>query len=187
MGQKYASYNTSGTVIAYYDSEDSPPPDSATVIKITDTQWMSAISSPYQPVTVVNGVLTIPTGPTLDQAKASQIALLKASYQNAINAPVTFTNAAGVTSTYPSGDTVLVTGQKAKNLLAEVISAGSASWTLGKWLDTKNVAQTFSFSDLQGLAEAMEAAITLDYTDLVSKIAEVNSATTVSGVQAITF
>lgn len=187
MGQKYASYNSQGIVNGFYDSIDSPPPSTATVIPITDAEWQSALSSPYQPVTMVNGVLTIPIGPTLDQAKASQIALLQASYQNAINAPVTFTNASGVTSTYPSGDTVLVTGQKAKNLLAEIISAGSAAWTLGKWLDTNNVAQTFTFADLQGLAGAMEAAITLDYTDLVSKIAEVNAATTVSAVQAVTW
>lgn len=187
MGQKYASYDSQGIVNGFYDSVDSPPPSSVTVIEITDAEWQSAISSPYQPITVVNGVLTIPTGPTLDQAKASQIALLKAYYQDAINAPVTFTNAAGVTSTYPSWDTVLVTGQKAKNLLAEIISAGSSAWTLGKWLDTKDVAQIFTFSDLQGLAGAMEAAITVDYTDLVSKIAQVNAAQTVAEVQAVTW
>jgi len=33
----------------------------------------------------------------------------------------------------------------------------------------------------------MEATITIDWTDLVSKIAEVNAATTVAEVQAITF
>ena len=185
MGQKFASYNTSGIVIAYYDSEDSPPPDSATVIKITDTQWMSAISSPYQPITVVGGVLSIPSGPSLAQAQASQIAILQSSYQSAINAPVTFKNAAGVTSTYPSGNTVLINGMRAKDLLAEVIAAGEAAWTLGKWLDRNNVAQTFTFADLQGLAAAMEAAATVDWTDLVDKIAQVNEATSVSAVQAI--
>jgi len=33
----------------------------------------------------------------------------------------------------------------------------------------------------------MEAAITLDWSDLVTKIAEVNAATTVAEVQAVTF
>ena len=124
---------------------------------------------------------------SLPYAKTSQIALLKAGYQTAINAPVTFKNAAGVTSTYPSGNTVLINGMRAKDLLAEVIAAGEAAWTLGKWIDANDVAQTFTFADLQGLAGAMEAAITLDYTDLVSKIAEVNAATTVSAVQAVTW
>ena len=185
MGQKYASYNAQGIVIGFYDSVDSPPPSTATVIPISDTEWQSALSSPYQPVTVVNGVLTIPTGPTLAQAQAAQIAILKNGYQSAINAPVTFTNAAGVTSTYPSGDTILINGMRAKDLLAEVLSAGEAAWTLGKWIDANDVAQTFTFADLQGLAAAMEAAVTTDWTDLVAKIAQVNAATSVSAVQAI--
>ena len=131
----------------------------------------------------VNGVLT----ESLTFAKSTQISLLQSAYQTAINAPVTFTNAAGVTSTYPSGNTLLINGMKARDMLSEVISAGSSAWTLGKWLDTNNVAQTFTFADLQGLAAAMEAAITLDWSDLVTKIAEVNAATTVADVQAITF
>ena len=187
MGQKYASYNAQGIVIGFYDSVDSPPPSTATVIPISDTEWQSALSSPYQPVTVVNGVLTIPTGPTLAQAQATQIGVLKADYQSAINAPVTFKNAAGVTSTYPSGNTVLINGMRAKDLLAEVIAAGEAAWTLGKWLDTNNVAQIFTFADLQGLAAAMEAAVTTSYETLVSKIAQVNAATTVADVQAVTW
>ena len=185
MGQKYASYNSQGIVNGFYDSIDSPPPATATVIPITDAEWQAAISSKYQPVTVVNGALTIPSGPTLAQAKTSQIALLQSAYKTAINAPVTFKNAAGVTSSYPSGKTILVTGDTAEGLLAKIIAAGSSSWTLGKWLDTNNVAQTFTFADLQGLAAAMEAAITLDWTDLIAKIDEVNNATTVSEVQAI--
>ena len=185
MGQKYASYNTSGIVIGYYDSVDSPPPANATVIPITDNQWQEAISSPYQPITVVGGVLSIPSGPSLAQAQATQIALLKNGYRSAINAPVTFTNAAGVTSTYPSGDTILINGMRAKDLLAEVLSAGEAAWTLGKWIDANDVAQTFTFADLQGLAAAMEAAVTTDWTDLVAKIAQVNAATSVSAVREI--
>ena len=132
---------------------------------------------------VVNGQIT----ESLQAAKTAQIALLKAGYQTAINAPVTFKNAAGVTSTYPSGNTVLINGMRAKDLLAEVIAAGEAAWTLGKWIDTNNVAQTFTFADLQGLAAAMEAAVTTDWTDLVAKIAQVNAATTVAEVQSITF
>ena len=139
------------------------------------------------PTTLVPYTGTWPIPPTLNQAKVAQITLLQASYQSAVNAPVTFKNAAGVTSTYPSGNTVLINGMRAKDLLAEVIAAGEAAWTLGKWLDTNNVAQTFTFADLQGLAAAMEASITLDWTDLIAKIDEVNNATSVAAVQTITF
>ena len=185
MGQKYASYDASGIVNGYYDSIDSPLPPGVKAIPITDAEWQEAISSPYQPVTVVGGVLSIPSGPSLAQAQATQIALLKNGYRSAINAPVTFKNAAGVTSTYPSGNTVLTNGMKASALLAQVIAAGSSAWTLGKWLDTNNVAQTFTFADLQGLSAAMEAAITIDWSDLILKIDEVNQATSVSAVKAI--
>ena len=85
MGQKYASYNSSGAVIAYYDSLDSPPPAIATVIEITDTEWQAALASPY-PVTVANGALVIPTGPTLAQAQATQSSLIKQGFADAVAA-----------------------------------------------------------------------------------------------------
>lgn len=187
MGQKYAAYNSSGILSGFYDSVDSPVPSGVAAIPITDAEWQDALGCPYRPITVANGSLVIPSGPTLGQAQSAQIALLKTGYQTAINAPVSFTNAAGVTSTYPSGNTILITGDKAKTLLAETIAAGASAWTLGKWLDTNDVAQTFTFADLQGLASAMEAAVTVDYETLVSKIAEVNAATTVTAVQAVTW
>ena len=85
MGQKTASYNSAGLVIAYYDSIDSPPPATATVIEITDTEWQAALASPY-PVTVADGALVIPTGPTLAQAQAVQSALIKQGFANAVAA-----------------------------------------------------------------------------------------------------
>ena len=132
-----------------------------------------------------------PPAPTaaqlLAQAQAAQIATLQASYKAAINTPVSFKNAAGVTSTYPAGDTVALNGATAMQNLQRALDAGSTAWTLGKWLDTNNVDQTFTYADLQGLAAAMAAVQTLDWQDLVAKVAKVNAATTVSAVQAITF
>ena len=190
----YVAYDTaSNIVITRYDTEIAPLPDplpsGTAVIEVPDQATMLSTTAPGW--TVQNGVLVAPPPPSaaelLAQAQAAQIAILQSSYQSAINAPVTFKNAAGVTSTYPSGNTVLINGMRAKDLLAEVIAAGEAAWTLGKWLDTNNVAQTFTFADLQGLAAAMEAATTVDWTDLVDKIAQVNAATTVSAVQAVTW
>ena len=189
MGQKQAAYTASGEIVAFYDTVDSPPPVGVSVIDITDAQWQTCLSQPGW--TVVSGVLVAPPTPTAAQllvnSKAAQIATLQASYQAAINAPVSFKNAAGVTSTYPAGDTVALNGATAMQNLQRALDAGSAAWTLGKWLDTNNVAQTFTYADLQGLAAAMAAAQTLDWQDLVAKVAEVNAATTVSAVQAVTF
>ncbi len=161
--------------------------DDNVVLDISAGTWTCGETKGTCPTTLIPYTGPWPIPPTLAQAQSAQIALLKADYQTAINAPVTFTNAAGVTSTYPSGNTILITGDKAKTLLSETISAGASAWTLGKWLDTNDVAQTFTFADLQGLASAMEAAVTVDYETLVSKIAEVNAASTVSAVQAITW
>ena len=108
MGQKSASYNSSGAVVAYYDSVDSPPPASATVIKITESQWQSAISSPY-PVTVENGDLVIPTGPTLAQAQTAQKAIVTQGYNTATDyVPVTING-----TTYQVDNTA---GKQALNL-----------------------------------------------------------------------
>lgn len=125
--------------------------------------------------------------PTLDQAKESQIAILKAAYKAAVNQPVAFTNAAGVASTYPSGNTLAENSQTATQNLSDVLTPGPGAWALGKWLDTNNVAQTFTFADLQGLAAAMEAVQIIDWQDLIAKIAEVQAATTVAAVQAVAF
>lgn len=189
MGQKLAAYNTSGEITGFYDTVDSPVPIGVTAIDITDAQWQECLSNPGY--TVVSGVLTPPSTPSsaqlLAEAQAAQIALLQSSYKSAINAPVSFKNSAGVTSTYPAGNTVSLNGNTATQNLSNAITAGATAWTLGKWLDTNNVAQTFAYADLVSLAGAMEAVETLDWQDLIAKIAEVNAATTVSAVQAITF
>ena len=89
MGQKYAAYNTSGQLTGFYDSVDSPVPSGVTAIEITEAQWQAALASPY-PVTVANGVLTIPTGPTLAQAQSAQLSLIAQSQAQAVaSVPVT--------------------------------------------------------------------------------------------------
>lgn len=179
------TWTSSGIITGTGISPDGTLPKEA--ISCTQAQYENSSQYTVDASTTPPTIQQAPASVLLTQAQATQIALLKNGYRSAINAPVTFTNAAGVTSTYPSGDTILINGMRAKDLLAEVLSAGEAAWTLGKWIDSNDVAQTFTFSDLQGLAAEMEAAITLDYTDLVSKIAEVNAATTVSAVQAVTW
>lgn len=187
MGQKFAAYNEQGVITAYYDSIDSPAPAGVTALEITDAQWQKCITT--RGYTVQSGALVAPAAPTaaqlLAKAQATQTAALQAAYTAAINQSVSFKNAAGVTSTYPSGNTVLANGMTAQRMITTILSAGSAAWTLGKWLDTNNVAQTFTFADLEGLAVAMEAAGSADWTELVSLIAQVQAAKTVEAVQAI--
>ena len=124
---------------------------------------------------------------TLSVVKLSQIKLLQKSYQEAVNSPIPFTNAAGVASTYPAGNSISLNGQTATQNLSNIITIGSTAWQLGRWLDSNGVAQVFTFVDLQNLAVAMGQSEQLDWLDLVSKVAEIQEATTVEQVQAITF
>ncbi len=123
----------------------------------------------------------------LATAQANKQASLLASYQAAVNGPVSFTNAAGVASKYSAGSVMAINGRTANENLTDALTAGSAAWTLGKWLDINNVAQTFTYADLQGLAAAMEAATSLDWQDLVAKVADVQAATTTADLRTITF
>jgi hypothetical protein len=139
---------------------------------------------------VVTDGLPASTPPTVAQLVATaqkvQVALLQATYQSEINAPVTFKNAAGVTSTYSAGNVVALNGQTAKQNVEDSLAVGAAGWTMGLWLDTNNVAQVFTYADLQGLSDAMGAVVQTDWKILVQKIAAVQAAATVADVQSIT-
>jgi len=74
MGQKLAAYDVNGNITAYYDTIDSPAPDGANTIEITEAQWQLCISTPGY--AVVNGALVPPVPPTEAQQLAStQLAL----------------------------------------------------------------------------------------------------------------
>jgi len=136
-----------------------------------------------------NGGFIAPESPavqrTLAEAQAAQIATLQAAYRSAITDPVTFKNAAGVTSTYAFGETVTMGGTNAQALLTQIIDAGAAAWTACVWFDTSGKAQTMTFADLQGLAAAIEARETPDEQQLMTLIAQVQAATTVAAAQAV--
>ena len=108
MGQKYAAYNTSGSITGFYDSVDSPLPSKITAIEITQEQWQAALSSPY-PVAIENSSLVILTGPTLAQAQAAQKSLVTQGYNTATDyVPVTING-----TTYQVDNTA---GKQALNL-----------------------------------------------------------------------
>lgn len=185
MGQKYAAYNSQGTIIAFYDSVDSPVPKSVTsVIELTDAQWQTCINQQGQWF-VSGGALAPVPAPSnaelLAAAQAEQIATLTASYEAAITAPVSFTTAAGTLAIFNQTDV-------AKSNLQNAIlgSQASGKWAINLWLDVNsNPVTPFTYADLQGLAAAMEAIDAPDYQELLTLIGEVTVATSVSAVQAV--
>jgi hypothetical protein len=84
MSQKYAAYDSTGAIIAYYDSIDSPVPQGVTAIEITDEQWQAAISTPGY--TISNGAMVAPAMPTAAQVAAQHAAATWAIYQTSAKA-----------------------------------------------------------------------------------------------------
>jgi len=168
-------------------------PDTGELINTaTPAAWMSTtpIAPPaYDPTTsgcfLRSGAWVIVAADLLTPAKTEQNGILTASFQAAMTLPVPFTNAVGVASSYPNQDTISFNGKMAGQNLQAVLSAGSAAWTFGHWLDTNGVAQVFTFADLQGLAAAMSAQDTPSELNLVAKFAQVQAATTVAAVQLV--
>ena len=184
MGQKYASYNSNFVVDGFYDSVDSPVPVGVTAIPITDAEWQSALSSPYQPVTVVNGVLNIPSGPTLAQAKSSQIALLQSAFQQAEQAPVSLTLASGVTASFgmtPHDWTKIV------GLYSKYVVKGDPVPFSYPLPDVNMVLRTVTKADIDNLFEAGKSQIDNAVSKLASLLESVNMATTVEAVKSITW
>ena len=188
MGQKYASYDASGIVNGYYDSIDSPLPPGVKAIPITDAEWQEAISSPYQPVTVVGGVLSIPSGPSLAQAQARQLSLLQSSFSQAEQAPVSFTNAAGVAGTFlmtPHAWTKYL-GEWTEYVIGKTPLPNNSGTTATFYTETGSAIE-FTLADIEAFYKSGKAQIKSAEATLSAKIAAVKAATTVAEVQSITF
>ncbi|WP_175948053.1 hypothetical protein [Burkholderia pyrrocinia] len=108
MGQKYACFDTTGNITAFYDSVDSPvPSDAANVIEITEAEWMACINQQGQWY-VSNATLAQIPPPTaaevLAQTQSAKIAEIDAACAAEIVAG--FTSAAlGQPYTYPAKST----------------------------------------------------------------------------------
>ncbi len=71
MGQKYAEYDSAGSIFAFYDSVDSPPPDDASVAEITVEEWQTCLAAPGY--TIVSGALVAPPPPTVTAPTPAEI------------------------------------------------------------------------------------------------------------------
>jgi hypothetical protein len=60
MGQKYAAYDSTGAIVGFYDSIDSPVPDGVSAIKITDAQWQACFNNQGAFVVVNNAIAAAP-------------------------------------------------------------------------------------------------------------------------------
>jgi hypothetical protein len=112
-----------------------------------------------------------------------QIATLYQSYQQAIQAPVSYTSKGGVTKTFQADS-----GSVA-NLQNMLLSFGATQTVPSGfyWVAADNTQVPFTYADMQGLAQALGTQGALAFQHLQTQKAAVNAATTVSAVQAVTW
>jgi len=119
--------------------------------------------------------------PTLDQARAAQIATITIAYQNAIAQPVGFTTAGGVTETFQADATsqqILVQTTTGYNLAGAV---PEGFW----WKAADNTPVPFILTDFKGLYLAMLAQGWRAFQQLQTLKTQINAAASVSSVEAV--
>lgn len=135
--------------------------------------------SQMQNYSIINGEAVI----TLATAQGLQMAILAAAYQNAISQPVSYTSKGGVAETFQAdpGSTV--------NLQSTILGLQITGTTPTGfyWIAADNTQVPFTYADLQGLAETMLVQRWTAFQHLQAQKTAVNSATTVSGVMAVTW
>lgn len=140
--------------------------------------------------TVVSSFGPLPAGlaldrpaPTLEQARAAQVAIIEAAYADACAVPVEFTTAAGVAQTFqadPGSRAIL------SDTLAGLQGAGAAPpgfW----WLAADNTQVSFTYPDLQGLAAALLAQGWVAFQRRRARKDAIAAAQTPADVQAVTW
>jgi hypothetical protein len=122
-----------------------------------------------------------PAGPSLDDIKADQKALIDEAYQAAVQQDVSFTTAASATQTFQadkaSQDILLET----KSVYSDLGSVPDGFY----WKAKDNTRVPFTLVDLKGLAATMLAQGWTAFQKRDTLKAQIDAATTVDAVQAI--
>jgi hypothetical protein len=183
--QKYASYDSTGAITAFYDSVISPVPTGTNAIEITDSQWQTCINNPGW--TVVSGALVAPASPTAAQllaaAQAAQDAVIDAAYASAVTQDVSFKTAAGVTETFQADSTSQTMLMQATQGY-QIAGAVPANFF---WKASDNVLVPFTLADLEGLYGAILGQGWAAFQKRTTLKAEIAAATTVAAVTAVTW
>lgn len=188
MGQKQAAYDAEGNIIAFHDTVDSPAPHEASVIDITDSQWLTCLGAPGQ-CRVSKGTLVQMPPPSaealLDEAKANTINALNSACQSSILAGFT-SSSVGVDSFYPTTDT------DQRNLQSSALAAAwnvdTQNWHVPLWCRQGDAWAYVGHTarQVQQVNADWVAFRTASQQKYADAIARVRAATTIDAVQAIT-
>lgn len=122
-----------------------------------------------------------PAAPTLAQVLNQQAAMLQAAYMVAIQQPVSFTTAAGVTKTFDADTDSQRTLQTAAQGYEMAGSVPDGFY----WVAADNTQVPFTLPDLKGLYAAMLAQGWTAFQRLQDRKSALAAATTTSAVQAV--
>ena len=174
------AWTTAGQITGTGVTPDGTLPQGAIVC--TEDQAKNAsqyvVDTSTTPPTVVNA----PSAVLLAQAQASQIALLQSAFQKAEQAPVSITLASGVTTSFgmsPHDWTKIV------GLYSKYVVKGDPVPSGYPLPDVNMILHFVTKADIDNLFEAGKTQIDNAVSKLASLIEAVNTATTVSAVQAI--
>jgi hypothetical protein len=183
MGQKYAAYDSTGAIVAFYDSVDSPAPSGVSTIEITDDQWLECLAT--QGYTVSNGALVAAAEPSaadlLAMTQAAKIAEVYAAYQAAVQVSVEYTTVAGVGKTYQADSA----SQNTLLIATTGYNLAGATPTGFYWVAEDNTQVPFTLDDLKGLYGVMLTQGNAAFNKLQALKASVRSATSASAVAAV--
>lgn len=119
----------------------------------------------------------------LSGVQAQQCAVLQAAYASAVQQPVSFTTAGGVTKTFAADDA-------SQTVLMQALQGYSTTGAVPSgfyWVSTDNTPVPFTLADLKGLYGVMLAQGWTWFQHLQTQKAAVRAATTVAAVQSITW
>lgn len=180
MGNKQASYEPGGRIVAFYDTADSPAPAGASVIDITDEQWQVCLANPGW--TVSNNQLVAPVPPTstqeLEQARRSTVIGLTQECAKAIVSGFA-SSALGTARAYPSS----LTDQVNQSTVAGCVSGGAL------WCESDGTWSLIPHTQAQAQAVVASFAAWLNkcQQQLASLVDQVSLAKAASDVHAITW
>ncbi|WP_345815291.1 DUF4376 domain-containing protein [Paraburkholderia sp. PREW-6R] len=123
------------------------------------------------------------TAEELAAVRSARKAILQAEYNAALTAPVSFTNAAGITSVYQADEV------SQSNLLKMLMVFRPTETTPAGffWVAADNSQVPFTYADMQGLALAIATPGIANFARLQSLKAAVDSAATLTAIQAVTW
>ena len=177
MAQQVLYSTATSEVLQWQDTEKfsyGTPPTGTAILAVTSAEWADQGGTWY----VASGTLTQTNPNALPQVQASQAALLRTACQSAITGGFT-SSALGSAYNYPSDPT----SQSNLNTVAGSPSGGSL------WCESGGVwaMKPHTQSQAQAVLASFVAWLNSCQSQLATLTAEVNAATTVSAVQAITW